>query len=197
MSDYSWTFETAPITTLHLQLWRGGAGSIPPAPLDFTGTQRSDLLAACANALGCDAKDVTRLVLSVGGNEVEVTSDADVAQMRQQDRLIAWLSEDADGIVGERTRETRDREGRAAAVALDDEQDGDGVNGEGRRVRARRELNHELDGARGASGGAGSSGGGDRRSAKERLSELKQLFDDGLISQEKYEQHQERILSQI
>ena len=101
----------------------------------------------------------------VGQNEVQISGEAEVAQLKTGDRIIAVVAADAGGITGVRTREQRDAEARANAIDLVGED-------APKRQRTARPI-------------------------RERLLELKDLLDEGLVSQQEFEAARAKILAEL
>ena len=115
--DWSMEFTTTAVAPLQLQVIRRGAAV--SSALTFTGATLKALIDASAALLGCDSADVSGLRLVVGQNEVDLSGDADVAQLKTADRIVAIVAADAGGVMHVRTREQRDAEGRAKAIDVD------------------------------------------------------------------------------
>ena len=181
MSDYSFCFTTARQPTTRLVLHRANS-ELPPALLHFRGKTRAALLEACVDSLGCDdTGDITRLMLAVGPAQAEIASDEDVVQLKADDHVTAWLIDGAGGMVGARTREQRDQEGRAGAVDVDEE--------DAAPAAKRPKPNGDEP--------SPSSDVAPKRPVRERLKELKELKDDELISEEMYKTRAAEILRDV
>jgi hypothetical protein len=111
---------------VRVTLLRGGTAT-PPATLAFKGTTLDDLKAACATALGCDANDIfllERKTLNEGKRKTQVIDvNFRLHSLNEGDELTAWTKDGAEGFVGGRSREQRDEEGRAAAIAVGDDEE--------------------------------------------------------------------------
>ena len=188
MSSYSFHFTTARPPPTRLTLLRGNS-ELPPTLLSFRGKTRAALLEACVASLGCEAGDIERLTLAVGSNRVELRTDADVVQLKDDDRVTAWLVEGAGGIVGGRTREQREAEGRASAVDVEE--------AEAEPAAKRARPNGDGAGPSSDSGAGSSTDAAPKKSVRERLKELKEYKDEGLITEALYEARAAEILREL
>jgi len=217
--DWSMTFTTMAIPPLQLQVTRRGTTHF--SALTLAGRTRTALIDATAAVLGCDGSEVTGLLLAVGQNEVDLSSDADITQLRSDDRIIAVVTADAGGITGVRTREQRDVEARANAIDLEGSPHG-ATSSNGFTEAEIRSMTvpklREVLGKLGLDTSGLKSALLDRllaahestttqsrprqrqrteRSVRERLLELSSLKEEGLVSQEEHDSKRHEILADL